>query len=96
MDMEAIGGMRNLGLAAFAVASLIAGAPAHAQQAQPDQDAAAAAEDKAEAAEEGGGESASSIAKKLQNPIGDLISVPFQSNTNFDVGPHGGTQNDLN
>lgn len=41
-------------------------------------------------------ESASEVAKKLQNPIGDLINVPFQSNTNFDVGPHNGTQEILN
>jgi hypothetical protein len=42
------------------------------------------------------GESATDLAKKLQNPIGDLISVPFQSNTNFNVGPHKGTQDILN
>ncbi|WP_395697189.1 hypothetical protein [Methylocella sp.] len=29
---------------------------------------------------------ASDLAKKLQNPIGGLISVPFQSNTNFNYG----------
>jgi len=39
---------------------------------------------------------ASSLAEKLQNPIGDLISVPFQSNTNFDAGPHNGVQEVLN
>jgi hypothetical protein len=32
------------------------------------------------------------IAKKLQNPVADLISVPFQSNTNFGFGPMNGTQ----
>ena len=37
------------------------------------------------------GESASDLAKKLQNPIGDLYSIPFQGNTNFGVGPHRGT-----
>ena len=36
------------------------------------------------------------LAEKLQNPIGDLISVPFQNNTNFGVGPRNGTQNILN
>ena len=41
-------------------------------------------------------ESASEVAKKLQNPIGDLINVPFQSNTYFDAGPHKGTQEILN
>ena len=27
------------------------------------------------------------LAKLAQNPVGDLISVPFQNNTNFNVGP---------
>jgi hypothetical protein len=44
----------------------------------------------------GASDSATDLAKKLQNPIGDLISVPFQSNTNFNVGPNKGTQDILN
>ncbi len=36
------------------------------------------------------------LAKATQNPVGDLISLPFQNNTNFDVGPEGETQNVLN
>ena len=36
------------------------------------------------------------LAKLVQNPIGNLISVPFQNNTNFDVGPKELTQNILN
>ncbi len=36
------------------------------------------------------------IAKKIQNPIGDVYSFPFQSNTNFGYGPHGGAQEILN
>lgn len=43
-----------------------------------------------------GSNSDSDLAKKLQNPIGDLISVPFQNNLNFNVGPHKGAQNILN
>jgi hypothetical protein len=39
---------------------------------------------------------ATALAEKIQNPIADLISVPFQSNTNFNVGPHKGTQDILN
>ncbi len=38
----------------------------------------------------------SALAEKLQNPSGDLVSVPFQNNTNFNVGPHAGTQDILN
>jgi hypothetical protein len=39
---------------------------------------------------------ASNLAEKLQNPIADLISLPFQNNTNFNVGPNNGTQDILN
>jgi hypothetical protein len=42
------------------------------------------------------GDTASALAKKLQNPIGDLYSFPFQNNTNFNTGPHNGTQDILN
>ncbi len=38
----------------------------------------------------------SDLAKKLQNPVGDLVSVPFQNNINLNVGPHKGTQDILN
>ena len=33
------------------------------------------------------GDSAEELAKKTQNPVADLISVPFQSNFNFNTGP---------
>jgi hypothetical protein len=36
------------------------------------------------------------LAKAAQNPLASLISVPFQNNTNFNVGPLDGTQNILN
>jgi hypothetical protein len=36
------------------------------------------------------------LAKLAQNPIANLITVPFQNNTNFNVGPLSGTQNVLN
>jgi hypothetical protein len=35
-------------------------------------------------------------AKQSQNPIADLISVPFQNNTNLNAGPDRGTLNVLN
>ena len=41
------------------------------------------------------GDDATEIAKKLQNPVGDLISVPFTNYTNFNVGPNKGTQDIL-
>ena len=40
--------------------------------------------------------SAEELAKLAQNPVGNLISVPFQNNTNFNTGPRNGTQNILN
>ena len=41
-------------------------------------------------------ESDSDLAKQAQNPIANLISLPFQNNTNFDTGPDERTQNILN
>ena len=40
--------------------------------------------------------SAEELAKMAQNPIGNLISLPFQDNINFNVGPENGAQNVLN
>ena len=40
--------------------------------------------------------SATELAKLAQNPVGNLVSVPFQNNTNFNTGPLSGTQNILN
>ena len=39
---------------------------------------------------------ATELAKKLQNPVSDLISVPFQSNFNFGYGPEDKMQYVLN
>ncbi len=39
---------------------------------------------------------AEELAKLTQNPVGNLISVPFQNNTNFSVGPEERRQNILN
>jgi len=40
--------------------------------------------------------SAEELAKLAQNPVGNLVSVPIQNNTNFNTGPQNGTQNILN
>jgi hypothetical protein len=40
--------------------------------------------------------SAEELAKLAQNPVGNLISLPFQNNTNLNFGPQRGTQNVLN
>ncbi len=39
---------------------------------------------------------AADLAKAAQNPIAAMISLPFQNNTNFNVGPEEKTQNILN
>jgi hypothetical protein len=40
--------------------------------------------------------SESELAKKTQNPVADLISVPIQNNFNFNVGPYNQTQTVIN
>ena len=42
------------------------------------------------------GPSADELAKKLQNPVASLISVPFQGNMDFGVGPDDGTRFTMN
>jgi len=41
-------------------------------------------------------ETEEALAMKSQNPIADLISIPFQNNTNFNIGSYDRTQNVLN
>lgn len=36
------------------------------------------------------------LARAAQNPVADLVSLPFQNNTNFNFGPEEETQNVLN
>jgi hypothetical protein len=43
-------------------------------------------------ADEAGGKSNSDLAKETQNPVANLISVPFQNNFNFGIGPKHATQ----
>jgi hypothetical protein len=86
--VKAILDKAKLAVASLFVVYLLAGAPAHAQQAAPD--AGARLGDNTDS------QSATDLAKKIQNPIGDLYSFPFQNNTNFGAGPHGGTQDILN
>ena len=49
-----------------------------------------------EMVDEGKGKSTEELAKAAQNPIANMISVPFQNNTNLNIGPNDSTQNILN
>jgi hypothetical protein len=46
-------------------------------------------------ADRSAGDDATEIAKKTQNPVGDIISMPFTNYTNFNVGPNKGAQDIL-
>ena len=41
-------------------------------------------------------EAMAALARAVQNPVADLISLPFQNNTNLNYGPRNHTQNVLN
>lgn len=85
--------MKNLvALSACLLAFSMLSAGAHAQSAAPNPASVVNVGDQ----DSGSGESASDLAKKLQNPIGDLYSFPFQNNTNFNTGPNRGTRDILN
>ncbi len=49
-----------------------------------------------ELVDEGKGKSTEELAKAAQNPIASMTSVPFQNNTNLNIGPNDETQNILN
>lgn len=68
--------------------------PASLAQAEPQGDPAMPATPSGVPSE---AEKAAALAKEAQNPIANLISLPFQNNTNFGYGPKGQrTQNVLN
>ncbi|WP_395666576.1 hypothetical protein [Methylocella sp.] len=50
----------------------------------------------AAASAQSSGAATEDLARKAQNPVADMISVPFQNNTNMLQGPYGETGNVLN
>jgi len=81
-------GMRRLmtlSAGLFALSILSVSGAVHAQSSAPEPQA-----------DDTGPDSATPLAKKLQNPDSDLYSFPFRNNTNFNSGPHKGTQDILN
>jgi len=76
------------------LAGLLLACSVYAQQpAAPAQSGAAAP---GEAAAAAGGASTAELQKQVQNPISSLISVPFQNNNAFGIGPYDRTQDVLN
>src|SRR5262245_26669381 len=47
-------------------------------------------------AQEKPGASAQELADKLNNPVANMISVPFQNNIEYGIGPHNGSKYTLN
>jgi len=98
--------IRNQSLIAAALACALAAATAPAQDflggdhpltlAPADEPAGGGAAAETKEGEAQGGLSAEELAKIAQNPVANMISIPFQNNFNFDVGPNKATQYLLN
>ena len=80
--------------ASLLMTCLLTCAPAHAQEAAPDDGAKSeyARRVDHDTVREAGEDD---IARESENPIGNLTVLPFENYTNFGVGPHPGTQNIL-
>ena len=63
---------------ALLLSAALCAEPAYAQEQSPSAEAA--------------GSEAHELAKQLNNPVANLISVPFQENVDFSVGPEEGTR----
>ena len=83
--------MGNL-VACLSIAFALASAAPVTAQPQETEAAAAAAQEAPKPA----GNDAAELAKKLANPIGALISVPFQNNMDVGIGELNGSRNTLN
>src|SRR5947209_15176273 len=90
------GVMRWTGIAATFLAAVAIPSAGRAQAARSPGEPAVRLQSADSSASSDANEDATQLAKKLQNPIGDLYSFPFQGNTNFSYGPNKGTQEILN
>ena len=88
--------IRAMAAAIFVSVLLLAASQARAQDANAASTANLTPNSSEGSGDNVGSESTTDLAKKLQNPIGNLYSFPFQSNTNFNYGPNKGTQEILN
>jgi hypothetical protein len=92
--------LHKAGLAALVATSVLAFAPAHAEQTPSD--SASPTVSVPPNVDLGPSEAAvisqsnTALAKQLQNPLGDLIIIPFQNNTDLKVGPDKGAADILN
>ena len=85
----------RLFVASLCIAPLVMACASPRPAPMPEQPPAEGAPPKSAAAA-GGEDSAGELAKKTQNPVADLISIPFQSNWYWDVGPNDNTRYVLN
>lgn len=83
---------QHLLLAALLIVISTPGAQCEQQENQANQADSQAPADQSSSEED----QTKALAKAVQNPVASLISVPFQNNTNFDIGPNDRTQNILN
>src|SRR3954465_13273088 len=90
------GVMRWTGIAATFLAAVAIPSAGRAQAARSPGEPAVRLQPADASASSDANEDATQLAKKLQNPIGDLYSFPFQGNTNFSYGPNKGPQEILN
>jgi hypothetical protein len=88
--------LKKLVLVVGLIALFIVPASAEDSSAAADIHASPSAASDETSADKSESQQASDLAKETQNPVANLISVPFQNNFNFNLGPNHVTQYDLN
>jgi hypothetical protein len=90
--------LHKTSLAALVATCLLAFAPAHGAQTPSDSSTISAPPNVTSGPNEEAvtSQSDTALAKQLQNPLGNLIIIPFQNNTDLNVGRDKGTVDNLN